>query len=402
VVPRSFTSPFNWVLGVERTITVAEHEEVADFNLWMLAVEDDDGVPDEVEDGVPGGDGNGDGIADSGQSNVTSLPSSIDVDNDGELDDYVTVAAPEGTTLGEVSVLDPADQGVALPPGLDLPWGLIDFTLEGVAPGSTVQVEVFLPPGLNPDSYWKLVDLDHDGTPDTYLDYTEHANLNGNPVIIEIQDNGFGDDDPTPGRIHDRSQAGVDDTVAPMVQCPTSMPVFLLNQAGAEVVAVVVDGDAGPDPASGRAVVDTSAIGVFSVELVGRDLAGNQADPITCSYGVVYEPSAFSSPIDKLPKVNSAKAGQTIPVKWRLTDANGAPVSDPASFDGLTSTGGPCASGPVDAVEAYVSAASGLQYQGDGVWQFNWKTDKKWSGHCRTLTLSLSDGTAFTAQFKFK
>jgi hypothetical protein len=42
----------------------------------------------------------------------------------------------------------------------------------------------------------------------------------------------------------------------------------------------------------------------------------------------------FFSPIDNN-FLNIAKAGQAIPAKWRLTDANGVPIGDPASFVGL-------------------------------------------------------------------
>jgi hypothetical protein len=32
---------------------------------------------------------------------------------------------------------------------------------------------------------------------------------------------------------------------------------------------------------------------------------------------------------------------------------------------------------------------------------FVWKTDKAWSGTCRTLRVSLNDGTTHTATFNF-
>jgi hypothetical protein len=100
---------------------------------------------------------------------------------------------------------------------------------------------------------------------------------------------------------------------------------------------------------------------------------------------------------------NSAKAGQTVPVKWRLTDTNGNPVSDSASFVSLTSsvTPGSCG-GSADAIETY-AGSSGLQYLGDGYWQFNWKTPKSYAGQCRTMSLNLNDdGSGRTASFIFK
>jgi len=117
---------------------------------------------------------------------------------------------------------------------------------------------------------------------------------------------------------------------------------------------------------------------------------------------VGYTFSGFRSPIDALPAVNSAKAGQALPVKWQITDASGASVSQAASFVGLTSSGGSCASGATDEVEVYAPGASGLQYLGNGEWQVNWKTEKLWAGQCRALTLKLGDGLDRTASFKFK
>jgi len=117
---------------------------------------------------------------------------------------------------------------------------------------------------------------------------------------------------------------------------------------------------------------------------------------------LTYNFTGFFSPID-MNIINSAKAGQAIPIKWRLTDFNGAPISDPASFVSVTSYPTPNAcGGTTDAIETY-AGSSGLQYLGDGYWQFNWKTPKSYAGQCRTMSLNLSDGVLTrTANFMFK
>jgi hypothetical protein len=81
----------------------------------------------------------------------------------------------------------------------------------------------------------------------------------------------------------------------------------------------------------------------------------------------------------------------------------GVPVSNPASFVSLTSTQVACGSMAAtgDAVETY-TGASGLQYQGNGNWQWNWKTPKSYAGTCRTMVLTLNDGSMHYANFKFK
>lgn len=111
----------------------------------------------------------------------------------------------------------------------------------------------------------------------------------------------------------------------------------------------------------------------------------------------------FFQPIDN-DALNLGQAGQAIPVKWRITDANGVGVADPASFVSLTSFRINCSTSAyedLDAIEIYAGSA-GLIYQGDGNWQFNWKTPKTYAGQCRTMVLTLADGSTHTADFKFR
>jgi hypothetical protein len=129
------------------------------------------------------------------------------------------------------------------------------------------------------------------------------------------------------------------------------------------------------------------------------DGQGDACDPLT------YVFTSFFSPVDNPPVRNTAIAGKTIPVKWRITDANGVGISDPASFVSLTSGATDCSqSAPQDAVETY-AGSSGLQYLGDGYWQLNWKTPKSYAGMCRVATPNLADGPGTantrTANFQF-
>jgi hypothetical protein len=119
--------------------------------------------------------------------------------------------------------------------------------------------------------------------------------------------------------------------------------------------------------------------------------------------GGVYVFEGFFSPIDNPPVVNKANAGQTLPVKWRIT-LNGQPVSDPNSFVALTSSQASCATMtdlPADDIET-TSTNSGLQYTGNGSWHYNWKTPKSYANQCRIMTLTLNDGSTHDALFKFK
>jgi hypothetical protein len=122
---------------------------------------------------------------------------------------------------------------------------------------------------------------------------------------------------------------------------------------------------------------------------------------IQISYSFGYHFSGFSAPVDNLPTVNSANAGRSIPLKWRLTDASGSPI---ANLDGVSVTsvaGGCSASAPSDSLEEYASTNSGFKNLGDGNYQYNWQTQKSWAGSCRTLKLDLG-GQVVTALFQFR
>jgi hypothetical protein len=123
------------------------------------------------------------------------------------------------------------------------------------------------------------------------------------------------------------------------------------------------------------------------------------------SESVKYNFSGFFAPVDNPNVVNKANAGQAIPVKWLLQDATGAGIGDTASFVNLTSYQVSCgtfAGDPASAIEEYAAGSSGLQYQGNGNWQFNWKTPKTYAGACRTMVLTLHDGSTHTAYFQYK
>jgi hypothetical protein len=97
--------------------------------------------------------------------------------------------------------------------------------------------------------------------------------------------------------------------------------------------------------------------------VANADQVDSDADGIgdACDAATV---SGLFAPIE-MTELNIAQAGKTVPVKWRVTDLEGNPVSDPTHFESVTSRGDTCESGPTDAIEDY-SGGSGLQYLGDG------------------------------------
>lgn len=136
---------------------------------------------------------------------------------------------------------------------------------------------------------------------------------------------------------------------------------------------------------------------------------GKVADPVTgCVPGaqvVAYDFEGFFSPVEMV-GTNKAKAGQAIPLKWRLTDAAGVPVSDPAEIGSVRSYPVSCttlAGEPVDAVEEYATGDSGLQYLDDGNWQINWQTPKSYATTCRGAYVEYGSGEVSPpAFFSFK
>ncbi|MCI0460744.1 MAG: hypothetical protein L0Z62_27650 [Gemmataceae bacterium] len=164
---------------------------------WVYSIAQDadlDGVSEMVEGGAPNGDGNGDGIPDSQQAEVTSLPNSED-------NTYVTLAAPTGTTLVGVNAISnpsPLDS----PEGISFPVGHFTFTVGGLAPGAATTVTIYLHSGVAVNSYYKYGPTPDDPTPHWYnfvYDGTTGAVFDdfNHTITLYFVDGLRGDDDLT-------------------------------------------------------------------------------------------------------------------------------------------------------------------------------------------------------------
>ncbi|MEW7849964.1 DUF4347 domain-containing protein [Massilia aurea] len=112
---------------------------------------DNDGGLNSVEDPVPGalgvvGDGNGDGLADSTQRNVASLPTVVPGAP------YATLEVENGLSLSSVSSLAAAS---GLPRNVKMPVGQFDFTIDNVAPGAAATVSIYVDSSLKVNGYYK-------------------------------------------------------------------------------------------------------------------------------------------------------------------------------------------------------------------------------------------------------
>jgi hypothetical protein len=155
-----------------------------------------------------------------------------------------------------------------------------------------------------------------------------------------------------------------------------------------------------------EAELPATQIGSNEVCVRGTDAKGNVTTPPTCTtFLVTYQFEGFAQPIDST-LVNSAQAGQAVPSKWRLTDANGVAIDNPDSFSSFYSYPIDCesfAGNSADAVEEYSAGNSGLQYNGDGNWQYNWKTPKAYVGSCQAMYVAFDSGAISPiVTFKFK
>lgn len=107
---------------------------------------------------------------------------------------------------------------------------------------------------------------------------------------------------------------------------------------------------------------------------------------------VKYDFDGFYAPVDRPNTMNVSKAGQAIPLKWTLKNANGAPVTDLATVTVRAVSIGCALGSTTDLVEEYASGSSGLQNFGDGRYQFNWKTPTTYAGSCKSIELVFAAG----------
>jgi hypothetical protein len=140
----------------------------------------------------------------------------------------------------------------------------------------------------------------------------------------------------------------------------------------------------------------------FSVRAVDR--VGHET-VLTHTYTAQYGFHGFFPPV-RNDATNVAKAGSTVPVKFRVTDFFGSTVSDPDVVASIVSGRVNCETGlpTMNTIEVEAQATnSKLIFDGrDRQFVFTWRTDRSWSGTCRNLRVRLADNTVHTALFQFR
>lgn len=205
----------------------------------------------------------------------------------------------------------------------------------------------------------------------------------------------------------------VQDTTAPALSLPSNISVYAASNSQAVVTYSasaddIVDGSVpvSCSPASGS----TFSAGTTTVNCSATDAHGNAAQG-SFTVSVIFNWHGFFQPVDNMDAsghyiLNKAKAGSTIPIKFDLSGDQGLNVFA-TGYPKVSATFS-CNSDPTsDLIEEYSTATvSGLKYDPTtnlpyGQYIYNWKTDSKWAGQCRSLLVQLVDGTTHRADFNF-
>jgi serine protease AprX len=155
-------------------------------------------------------------------------------------------------------------------------------------------------------------------------------------------------------------------------------------------------------PAAGT-VLPVGSSQALHVDFTPTDTTDYNNASADVAINVVYKFSGFLQPVDNLPQVNTANSGQAIPLKWRITDVYGNPITTLSSVK-ITAASLTCQLGSTtDQIEEYAPGSTGLKNLGDGYYQFNWATPKSYAKSCKLIKLDLGEGSGVerTATFQF-
>jgi hypothetical protein len=162
----------------------------------------------------------------------------------------------------------------------------------------------------------------------------------------------------------------------------------------------------GSSPGSGvsgdcTVTVTGSGVGNYTYSATVTDNAGNAATA-SGTFRVVYSFSGFLQPIND-PSVGSTptsifKGGSTIPVKFQLTDASGAPVQAGTAGVWVTPVKGSATTSAVDESVYSDTGTAGGSYRWDATSQqyiYNWSTKGVTAGYYYRLGVTLDDGQTY-------
>jgi hypothetical protein len=227
---------------------------------YTVYADDNDGVPAFIENLAPNdGDGNGDGIRDSRQSDVASNAS-------------LTLVAPTPTRF---TSFDQFASSALLPGGATFDGNPISATLADVPTGD-VALRLIRHDGVwSANTFYASQPFGWTRLPSAYA---------GNEVTVTIRDGGAGDGDGTAnGSLSLYGGPAVGDVTPPTIECVAV--TFPQGRIGAVVRANISDSGSGVFVSSILTPVDTTLQGTFAVEVRATDVLGNEAVQM-CDYTV--------------------------------------------------------------------------------------------------------------------
>jgi hypothetical protein len=188
------------------------------------------------------------------------------------------------------------------------------------------------------------------------------------------------------------------DATAPTARFSTQLGSVSAGSAPAAPTCTAVD--AGSGPGSCEVTGYSTAIGTHTLTATATDVAGNTGTA-TQTYAVTpttWTVRGFYSPID-MGRLNVAKAGSTVPVKFELFDGRRelTSTSDVAS---VTSQLVSCTTGTAFAPPRAVASTGGTTLRYSGQFMQNWKVPTALG--CYKLTMTARDGSTISASFKVK
>jgi hypothetical protein len=133
--------------------------------------------------------------------------------------------------------------------------------------------------------------------------------------------------------------------------------------------------------------IDAGTVGSKTFTVTGTDKAGNTVTQ-TLTYNVIYKFGGFLPPLES---GKTYKAGRTIPVKFKLTDANGKYISTAKALIYVDGKDGASSD----------SSNVGNAFGYDSQYIFNLSTKDLSTGD-HTIVVKLDDGTAYSIKITLK
>ena len=192
------------------------------------------------------------------------------------------------------------------------------------------------------------------------------------------------------------------DLTPPVLSLPADFSVFatLVGSGPAEFAVSATDNlDAAPDVTCSAASGDAFALGSTVVTCEAGDAAGNSAEG-SFTVTVRYNSAGLFQPV-KMNKLNTVKAGSTVPLKFAIRTPGGGQIGDLAAVTSFTTQAVVCVPMLSDPIQFTTTGGTSLRYDAlAGQFIQNWKTPA--TKGCVRTTLTLADGSQMSALFLLK